>query len=242
MTHYTSEPEDVGRLLRRSGALAPAIADATDAAAMIAIIRTHLRPYRTWFERPLRRFAWHCAHEVAAFSHGPTHEALLAAGRLVAALGPSSYLAAAHHAARSDAAAARAVGMARCEPSAAAFLAAYHSCAPNVFDAAHDTAECAAKVAFFRAARVRSQQTPIYTPDEPWRESRRVAEWLERHRDELADVDADAKRRHADLLRSILGLAAARVLPFQAGQDRRQSSIANRKSEMSVTPPVTPSR
>jgi hypothetical protein len=222
MTYHTSEPEDVGRLLRRSGTLAPAIVEAADAASMIAIIRTHLRSYRSWFERPLRRFAWQCAHDVAAFSHGPTHEALLAAGRLVAALGPNSYLAAAHHAARSDAAAARAVGMARCEPSAAAFLAAYHSCAANVFDAAHDSAECAAKVAFFRAARVRSQHAPIYTPGEPWRESRQVAEWLKRHRDELADVDTDARRRQAELLRSILGLAAGRVLRFE-----RQSLIAN---------------
>lgn len=237
MTHHTCEPEDVGQLLRRSGALAPAIVEAADAASMIAIIRTHLRPYRPWFERPLRRFAWHCAHDVAAFSHGPTHEALLAAGRLVAALGPSSYLAAAHHAARSDAAAARAVGMARCEPSAAAFLAAYHSCAANVFDAAHDASECAAKVAFFRAARVRSQQAPMRTPGEPWRESRRVAEWLERHRDELADVDTDVRRRQAELLRSILGLAAARILPFAA-----KSPIVNRQSAIGngVTPPVTP--
>lgn len=214
MTGSPFEADGVGRLLRRSGGLADAIIGAPDAASIIAIIRTHLTPHRGSFERPLRRFAWHCASDVAHFTRGPAHEALLEAGRLAAGLGASSYLLAAREAARAEADAARAVGMPRCEPSAAAFLAAFYSCAANVFDAARQAAECSAKVAFFRQARICAQRESRLASTQPWEESRRVADWLRHHRPEVDGVDADVKRRQAELLRLLLDVAPARVLPF----------------------------
>jgi hypothetical protein len=214
MTQLTAGPEDAGRLLRRSGGLAEAIVHAADAAAIVAIVRTHLTPHRDAFESPLRRFAWHCAQDVAHFTRGPAHLALLEAGRLAAGLGTSSYLLAARDAARADADAARSVGMARCEPSAAAFLAAYHSCAANVFDAAREAAECAAKVAFFRQARISAQPDSHEGAEPPWNASRRVAEWLKSHRSEVDGAEREMKRRQADVLRALLGLDPARVLPF----------------------------
>lgn len=214
MTQLTSGPEEAGRLLRRSGGLAEAIVHAADAAAIVAIVRTHLTPQRAAFESPLRRFAWQCAQDVAPFTRGPAHLALLEAGRLAAGLGASSYLLAARDAARAEADAARAVGMARCEPSAAAFLAAYHSCAANVFDAAREAAECAAKVAFFRQARISAQPDSCEGADRPWNESRRVTEWLKTHRSEIDGAEREVKQRQADVLRALLGLDPARVLPF----------------------------
>lgn len=214
MTGFALETQDAGHLLRRSGGLADAILDAADASSMIAIIRTHLTPYRASFESPLRRFAWQCAYDVAHFTRGPAHEVLLEAGRLAAGLGTSSYLLAAREAARAEADSARAVGMPRCEPSAAAFLAAFHSCAANVFDAARQAAECAAKVAFFRQARICARPESRALSQKPWEESRRVADWLKQHRPELDGAEADVKRRQADLLRTLLDVAPARVLPF----------------------------
>jgi hypothetical protein len=210
----SSHMDDVGLLLRQSGGLTDAIMQAVDAASIIAIIRTHLTPSRDSFESPLRRFAWHCARDVAHFTRGPAHEALLEAGRLAAGLGTSSYLLAAREAARPDADTARAVGMARCEPSAAAFLAAFHSCAANVFDAARQSADCAAKVSFFREARIRADVQPRTISEQPWEASRRVAEWLQRHRSELESVEAEVRRRQADVLRALLGVGPGRVLPF----------------------------
>lgn len=214
MTRLTSGPEDAGHLLRRSGGLAEAIVHAADAAAIVAIVRTHLTPHRGAFESPLRRFAWQCAQDVAHFTRGPAHLVLLEAGRLAAGLGTSSYLLAARDAARGEADAARAVGMARCEPSAAAFLAAYHSCAPNVFDAARDAAECAAKVAFFRQARISVAPAGLHGAEPPWNASRRVADWLRAHRSEIDGVERDVKRRQAEVLRRLLDVDSARVLPF----------------------------
>ena len=214
MTGLTPETQDAGQLLRRSGGLADAILDAADAASMIAIIRTHLTPYRASFESPLRRFAWQCAYDVAHFTRGPAHEVLLEAGRLAAGLGSSSYLLAAREAARAEADSSRAVGMPRCEPSAAAFLAAFHSCAANVFDAARQAAECAAKVAFFRQARICARPESAALSEKPWEESRRVADWLKQHRPELDDAEADVKRRQAERLRALLNVTPARVLPF----------------------------
>jgi hypothetical protein len=231
MTELTSGTE-AGRLLRHSGGLADAIISAPDAASIIAIIRTHLTPHRDSFEGPLRRFAWYCAQDVAHFTRGPAHEALLEAGRLAAGLGTSSYLLAVREAARAEADAARAVGMPRCEPSAAAFLAAFHSCAANVFDAARQAAECAAKVAFFRQAWIRAQADSRTTFIQPWEESRKVADWLSHHRTELNGAEADVRRRQADLLRTLLDVAPARVLPFTAvyGSSRLASAAVRRRS------------
>ena len=226
MTGPAFDAADIGRLLRRSGGLAEAIIGAADAASIVAIIRTHLTPYRGAFERPMRRFAWHCAQDVAHFTRGPAHEALLEAGRLAAGLGASSYLLAAREAARADADAARAVGMPRCEPSAAAVLAAFHSCAANVFDAARGASECAAKVAFFRQARICAQHESRVTSTEPWEESRRISDWLRCHRTEVHGADADVKRRQADLLRTLLDVAPARVLLFAPSPLVRPKKIA----------------
>jgi hypothetical protein len=201
MTRLTSGPEDAGHLLRRSGGLAEAIVHAADAAAIVAIVRTHLTPHRGAFESPLRRFAWQCAQDVAHFTRGPAHLVLLEAGRLAAGLGTSSYLLAARDAARGEAA-------------AAAFLAAYHSCAPNVFDAARDAAECAAKVAFFRQARISVAPAGLHGAEPPWNASRRVADWLRAHRSEIDGVERDVKRRQAEVLRRLLDVDSARVLPF----------------------------
>ena len=226
MTGPAFDAGDAGRLLRRSGSLADAIVGAADAASIVAIIRTHLTPYRGAFERPLRRFAWHCAQDVAHFTRGPAHQALLEAGRLAAGLGTSSYLLAARDAARAEADAARAVGMPRCEPSAAAFLAAFHSCAANVFDAARDASECAAKVTFFRQARICAQQAACAPPANPREESRSVSEWLRSHRTEVHGADAETKRLQADLLRTLLEVAPARVLRFAPSPVIRATRVA----------------
>ena len=150
----------------------------------------------------LRRYACLAARHAAHVAKVPLPDVVLVAERFAAGIASIEELRAAHADAKARATGAGVVGLPRCAPAAAACLSALHTTDEDADTSAYWATEFAVKAAVFREAQLRS--AGWHWPEdegEPWRDTWRAAEWLNRHPHQLRAIEDSARETVRALVR-----------------------------------------
>jgi len=156
-------------------------------------------------ERQLRMFALRCLDGLHGSDHAGLQELVQAVRRRVDGNATLCELAALQDRKRAFVVPGGVQGLPRCSPNAAGALAAWHTAGRTPYEAAFWSAEFAARHdAFVELTKAAASWAWPGDRGEPWRVSWRTAFFAKAHPAVQTGALSDARRRQADLLRSLL--------------------------------------